>query len=97
MIYSKWIWGKKLKFNNLILSTDFKNNNFDKLIIYKNRFEKFEYLSSLNIDNSLKLLYENNRLKFKIFLNKSDEFILLKEVIRKNRELWKSKSTMKMN
>ncbi len=78
---------KKLKFNKLILSTDFKNNNFDKLIIYKNRFEKVEYLSSLNIDNSLKLLYENNKLKFKIFLNKSDEFILLKEVIRKNREL----------
>ena len=72
----------KLKVNNLNLYSDFENKNVEKIIIYKNGDEKIEYLSSLKKNDSLKLLYEDNVLKFKLFINKNDEFIFSK-VIRK--------------
>ena len=75
---------KKLKYNDLSLSSDFENKNVDKLIVLKNNIERIEYLSSLPVDNPKKLLYDEseNKLKFKIFVTKSDEFIFSK-VIRK--------------
>ena len=73
---------KTLKFNDLYLTSDFENKNIDKLIIYNNKNEKIEYLSSLKVDNPLKLLCEDNELKFKIFMTKGDEFTFSK-VIRK--------------